>query len=188
MTLDWHFISRLEGGRHTRGYVPEGGKSGVTVATGFDIGQWSEAEILALGLGADLAGRLLPYCRLKGAAAGATLSSRPLAMTEREAMDIDAAVRARFEARIARSWDMIPAARPWGDLDRARRTVVLSVAFQHGPNLVKAAPRFWTMATRGDWRGVEAELRDFGDDFPTRRRAEADYLAGALAILEERET
>ena len=39
--VDFKFISQLEGGRATTGHVPAAGvsSSGVTIATGFDLGQ-----------------------------------------------------------------------------------------------------------------------------------------------------
>ena len=39
--IDFNFISKLEGGRKTKGYVPdpEGSRSGVTIATGVDLGK-----------------------------------------------------------------------------------------------------------------------------------------------------
>ncbi len=38
--IDYKFLSDREGGRKLLGYVPHGGgsKSGVTIATGFDLG------------------------------------------------------------------------------------------------------------------------------------------------------
>ena len=37
--IDWNFISEREGSRILTGYVPDakGSKSGVTIATGFDL-------------------------------------------------------------------------------------------------------------------------------------------------------
>jgi hypothetical protein len=46
--IDFNFISRLEGGRHTRGYVPnpETSRSGVTVGTGVDLGQMGDQDLV----------------------------------------------------------------------------------------------------------------------------------------------
>jgi hypothetical protein len=54
--IDYSFLSDLEGGRTTIGYVPAAAvsKSGVTIATGFDLGQRSEADLKRLGLPANL--------------------------------------------------------------------------------------------------------------------------------------
>ena len=51
-SIDYSFLSELEGGSQTTGYVPAAGvsKSGVTIATGFDLGQRSEGDLKALGI------------------------------------------------------------------------------------------------------------------------------------------
>jgi GH24 family phage-related lysozyme (muramidase) len=70
--VDWHFIHKEEGYWLT-GYVPnspnQNGRiaSGVTVIFGFDIGQHSEKQILALPISETLKEKLLPYCGKTGA-------------------------------------------------------------------------------------------------------------------------
>jgi hypothetical protein len=51
-SIDFAFLSSLEGGCKTTGYVPAGSvsQSGVTVATGFDLGQRTEADLTRLGI------------------------------------------------------------------------------------------------------------------------------------------
>jgi len=55
------------------------------------------------------------------------------------------------------------------------------VAYQYGLNLKVRAPRFWATLTEQDWPAAVAELRNFGDAYATRRIAEADLLATAIA-------
>ncbi len=45
--VDYEFLSKLEGGCRTVGYIPdlEKSKSGVTVATGFDLGARNEDDL-----------------------------------------------------------------------------------------------------------------------------------------------
>ena len=54
--IDFNFISKLEGGRTTKGYVPdpEGSRSGVTIATGVDLSQMGENDLSRLNLPPDL--------------------------------------------------------------------------------------------------------------------------------------
>ena len=61
--IDYSFLSAREGGCKTTGYVPMSSKSssGVTVATGFDLGARSEADLNRLGLTAGLVAKLKPY-------------------------------------------------------------------------------------------------------------------------------
>ena len=52
MAIDWRFISDLEGGQRLAGYVPDptGSNSGVTAATGVDLGQMSSDDISTLDI------------------------------------------------------------------------------------------------------------------------------------------
>jgi hypothetical protein len=54
--IDYSFLSNLEGGCKTKGYVPAAkkSKSGVTIATGFDLGQRSESDLKLLKIDATL--------------------------------------------------------------------------------------------------------------------------------------
>lgn len=178
--IDWRFIGELEEQSALSGYVPnpEGSESGVTIATGVDLGQLTATALYSLGLPGPLATRLLPYVGLRGEAAVAALAAAPLTITQAESDALDAADRAPTIGALSAYWMRargrdVPLFR---DLPDAPQTVVGSVAFQYGPNLARRCPRFWRAATAADWRGVIAELRAFGDDYPTRRHREADYL------------
>ena len=61
--IDFNFIQKLEGYSLT-GYVPAFGRSGVTIAGGFDIGQRSENE-LRLAFDKPLFDKLVHYAHLK---------------------------------------------------------------------------------------------------------------------------
>lgn len=67
------------------------------------------------------------------------------------------------------------------------QTVIASVAFQYGVLPVRT-PTFWSYAVTGNWTAMIAELRNFGDAFPTRRTKEADLMERTLreAVVEER--
>jgi hypothetical protein len=67
--IDYDFISKLEGGRQTTGYVPDTNtsQSGVTIATGFDLGQRNENDLIALNLPQSLIDKLKPYLGKKQA-------------------------------------------------------------------------------------------------------------------------
>ena len=69
--IDYKFLSDLEGGSKTNGYVPaaEVSKSGVTIATGFDLGQRDENDLKTLKLSTTLTAKLKPYLGLKGKSA-----------------------------------------------------------------------------------------------------------------------
>ncbi len=90
-SIDWEFIASLEGKGVTTGYVPDasGSKSGVTIATGFDLGQRNESDLKSLGISAALITKFKPYLGMKGVAAADFLKKNPLTITDDEAKEID---------------------------------------------------------------------------------------------------
>lgn len=93
--IDYSFLSELEGGSKTSGYVPAAGvsKSGMTIATGFDLGQRNESDLKNLGLSSDLAALLKLYLGKKGKDAQEALNTVPLTITTEQASAIDKAVK-----------------------------------------------------------------------------------------------
>ena len=70
--VDFAYLGRWEGGQYLHGYVPiddksgkVAGKSGMTIATGFDIGQKTRSELKKLHLADDLYKRLEHYADLR---------------------------------------------------------------------------------------------------------------------------
>ena len=161
------------------GYVPDphGSRSGVTIATGFDLGARNANDLRLLNLPRDLVAKLTPYLGFQSHDAVRVLRRAPLTITEAEAAAIDRAVKARATADLIAAYDAAaPAGSPgFAGLPAAAQTVIASVAFQYG-SLPAAAPRFWGLVVARDWAGAVRELRDFGDSYPTRRNLEADLL------------
>lgn len=173
--IDWDFIEAREGFR-TIGYVPDaaGSKSGVTIASGFDLGQTDRAELIAMGLPQNLVTLFTPYCGLTGSEAVEILAGGTLTINEDDGRLINRLVRRRAIKALERAW-INGAGEPWSFLTTEQRTVLCSVAFQYG-DLPRKCPRFWGFAAAGDWDAVIDELRDFGDRYPSRRNLEADLL------------
>ena len=182
--IDYDFISQREGGRVTNGYVPDPkkSKSGVTIATGFDLGQRTRNDLENLGLPENLIQKLEPYLGVKKEDAVTLIKDKPLSITDEEAKIIDKKVKAQTTERISKAYDD---ATPEGtanfkDLPAEAQTVIASVAFQYGVNLATRTPAFWGKVTQQDWKGAVAELRDFRDKYPTRRGLEADLLEKSI--------
>ena len=175
--IDWDFISQREGGSRLTGYVPnaEGSKSGVTIATGFDLGARNVSDLK--GLSKSLIEKLTPFLGIKGASAQEV--AKNLNVTGPEAKSIDElskkqavdGLKAKWQAATGESFDSLP---------KNKATVVASVAFQYG-DLESETPNFWRQVTNDDWNAAEKNLRDFGDDYRTRRNLEADYFVGGLS-------
>lgn len=183
IAIDWTFIGKLEGAGIARGYVPnpDTSNSGVTIATGFDLGQRSRAQIESMGLSDDLEARLVPYLGLRGRAALSYLNAHPLVLAPEEVAAIDQAVRADFSTRLANIYDAAldegGTLAAFADLPGAAQTVIASVAYQYGLDLQRRTPRFWSLALAQNWPDVVTELRNFGDAYGRRRGQEADLLA-----------
>lgn len=180
--IDHEFIEDLEGGLQLTGYVPasEQSKSGVTVGCGVDLGQRDEAELMRWGCGADLVDQLRPYLGLKKEVAEAALELAPLKVTKEDARFLSIAARGSITETLASLYER-DAGGSFFDLPPAAQTVIASVAYQYGPGLRSECPAFWRSACRRDWLAMEAELRDFRDDYTPRRILEADYLKAGLA-------
>lgn len=180
-TVNFGFISELEGGPALKGYVPDpkNSNSGVTIATGFDIGQRSLNELYNL-FAPELAKKLAPYYGLKKQKAVAALQKTPLRITAEQAEEIDKVAKSQLLNQLAQRYSTAAKA-PFADLPECMQTVIASVAFQYG-DLSKKCPKFWQAATSADRAAMVQELRNFGDRYPTRRNKEADYLANSEAV------
>ncbi|UCE04336.1 MAG: peptidase [bacterium] len=178
--IDFSFISELEGGRRTTGYVPEPdtSRSGVTIATGVDLGQMGESDLEQLDLPDELKAKLRPYLGLIKFDAIDILNAQPLEVTLEEAEQIDREVKSRFLNTLARKYQN-ETNQFFENLPIGVRTVIASVAFQYG-DLASQTPNFWRQVTIGDWQGAYQNLRNFGDSYSTRRNKEADLLRESL--------
>ena len=186
--INWNFIDELEGAAVATGYVPKDrngavlGASGVTIASGVDLGQRSIAGLWDMDLTPELTAALCCYATLTGDQAVQALEKLPLVLDDAQVRAIDQSLHDSFERTVAERWNSTTGDIPgnpmtWDSLTDQQQTVVMSVAWQYGTPW-RRCPAFWRLATSGDWAGAVDELRDFGDDYPTRRGKEADYLQG----------
>jgi WXG100 family type VII secretion target len=175
--VDWDFISDREGGQALDGYVPAAdvSKSGVTVGTGFDIGQRTEADIDAMDIPDTLKEKLKPYAGLTKQDAVDYLAENPLTITQDEATSLDKAVKSKALDALVERYDNATTGKKFAELPQQMQTVLASVEFQYG-SMASKTPNFWKMVTEERWDDAIAELRDFGDKYPTRRGLEADLL------------
>lgn len=176
--IDFSFIAQLEGNK-LHGYVPQPkhSNSGVTIASGFDIGQRGAIEITT-AFAPALANKLLPYTGKIKYAAQHYLQNHPLKITADEATIINTYSHKTAEQRLRRQWQQSHADTGFEHLPDACQTVIASVAFQYG-NLATRTPNFWSQVTSGDWQAAIANLRNFGDIYASRRHLEADLLCRA---------
>ncbi|WP_455204551.1 pesticin C-terminus-like muramidase [Kaarinaea lacus] len=178
-SIDFSFISSLEGGQQLRAYVPASGvsNSGVTVATGFDLGARNEADLKKLNLSTSLQKKLKPFLGLKKAAAVNALKTTNLIISKNEADSIDKAVKKEATDLLVRRYNAAikPAQKQFSQLPKEAQTVIASVAYQYG-NLSTRAPKFWKAVTDQNWADTVKQLKNFGDRYTTRRNKEAALL------------
>lgn len=159
--------------------APSLSKSGVTIATGFDLGQRNEDDLKRLGLGDNLISKLKPYLGMQGVEAKRYLDKHPLAINDAQAEAIDRAVKAQHVKLLTNNYNAeVKNDKKFSDLPSEAQTVIASVSFQYGANLKARTPKFWGYVISQDWEKAVSTLRNFGDAYPTRRRREAELLEG----------
>ena len=166
--IDWALIEKFEGAGVLKGYVPGGGsgagKSGVTIATGVDIGQMSNLDFLrSQGVPAETLAKLQPYVGLRGDAAFQALSKRPLLITKAESDLLDtAAFRMCVEPyetyynKATRAW--IKDAPILSQLDKRIATVIVSLCWNFGGTWGKRFPSANRFAVQQEWLHLAREL------------------------------
>ena len=182
--VDWGFISSKEGGSKLEGYVPDpdGSKSGVTIATGFDLGARNQKDLE--GLSPALVNKLKPFVGLKGKNAVLALKiKKGLKITAKEAKEIDAFSKGSAMTKLKGEWNKRAKeinGTMFADLSSGQKTIAASVAFQYGS--LSKAPKFRNAMQTGDWEGAASELDNFGDNYGSRRASEAAYLRNDTGI------
>ncbi len=183
--IDWSFIETLEGRKQTKAYVPtpKESESGATIASGFDLGARNKKDLLNLGLPTKLIKKFEPYLGKKKGEAKSFLDKNQLSITAAEAELIDKAVRKSMIEKLKKSYNNAPNNKngiDFSSLPSKIQTVITSVAFQYGTNLNLRTPVFWKAVTAQDWNKTSSVLRNFGDNYCTRRNKEADLLEALI--------
>lgn len=188
--------SGVEGKRQTRAYVPARphnftgakrqnphlftaiGASGITIATGVDLGQTSAAELAAYGLEPALGLRLSPWLGLKRKAAIEKLAAMPLTISEDFAASLDHAVHGGYLARHVRPAFERASGASFDSLPRQAQAVIFSCCYQKGcGGVARDWPRLWSCLIRQDWQAASRELLTGFRQYVGRRRKEGLLLA-----------
>lgn len=169
--IDFDFILKQEG-FETKGYVPdaENSKSGVTIASGFDLGARKLSDLK--GLPQDIIDLLSPFLGFQGAEASEIAPN--LEVSEDQAKIINEFAKSEAITNLKTKWENATGT-SFDDLGTEQATVLASVAFQYG-DLESRTPNFWKQTTSGDWVGAYKNLLKFGDRYTSRRLDEAALL------------
>ncbi|PJG60084.1 pesticin C-terminus-like muramidase, partial [Aeromonas cavernicola] len=180
LKINFDFIRELEGGMRLDGYVPnpESSDSGVTISVGFYLGARNISDLNALSLGNTLINKLSPYLGKKKFIARDFLIENPLSITHDEGDKIREAIENKKTSLLVARYNSDSTVE-FQSLSKEAQTVIASVEYQYGYAKTET-PNFWQQVTQQNWQGAIDILRDFRDDYPTRRNKEADYLEGSL--------
>ena len=197
--VDFSYLSRWEGDQYLRGYVPfikgvTAGASGLTVATGFDVGQISEMELSRLALRPETGPKLAPFAGIRftgktRAQVAATVVKRgPVpVLTKPEADTADLVIHGKHLSAAVTSWNARrkPGVPEFKALPVPWQTVLFSRTFHQGtgmPDTAVAQP-FYTAATAGRWAVAVTALQNYGVTAPwykSRVSQEAAFLRIAM--------
>ena len=187
-------LGKFEGKAITKGYIPcekgtwypDGpdkgailGQSGVSIATGVDLGQQTEKGFA--GLPAALLAKLRPYFGLKKQDARTALIKTPLVLSAEEVKQINGLIHRRYigETAVMFGREAFEAA------PKQIQAVAVSLHYQFGTPARKDSPALaaaWAAMRRGDYREAAQVLRSpegwsvSHRQYLARRRAEAALL------------
>ena len=94
-------------------------------------------------------------------------------MTDAEVSELDQFVKDKELVTLRSRWNR-DSDTEWDDLPENQATAVASVFYQYGPQMF--GHNYWDQTTSGDWTAARNNLRNYGDNYRSRRRREARYL------------
>lgn len=195
------FLNRpyVEGARQLVGYIPSRkkgggtanykgvgdpadyvamGASGVTIATGADLGQTNAATLAGYGLPSSIINPLVPYLGLKRGAALAKLHALPLKVAPDIAERLDHAVHGGYLRAVIRRWSADAPRTRFEDLPKQVQAVVFSLCYQLGcSGARKRAGQVMAALLRNDFTSAARFLctRSLWE-YPNRRKVEGELL------------
>lgn len=199
------FLSTVEGPRQTVGYIPcfkvaggtanyKGagdpaafkamGASGVTIATGCDLGQSSVGVMRGYGLEEVIVRKLLPYFEHKKEAALRVLHRIPFTISADDAAAIDAAVHIGYLRKyVIPVFERECHKMRFVNLPKQAQATIASICFQKGVGGTKRdAPKTWAALVHCDWADAADRLcnRSLWREYQSRRGQEGVMLKGAV--------
>jgi len=174
--INWNFIEGLEGNLNV-GHQPSE-NSGVTIGSGFDLKEKTVSSLEDMGFDGDLIDELKPYLGLTGDEAAMAIKNNNLVLDDDKISRINRLSKKHYTEDIKNQYEE-GTGKKFNKLSPEQQTIVMSVGYQYG-NLKTETPSFWKGVINDDWDSVVNELRDFKDDYGTRRNKEADLLSISL--------
>ena len=151
------------------------GASGVTVGSGLDLGQQTEADLDRMGLDPELVALFRPYLGKRRAEAVAALAAAPLELTDAQCDALDIAVHEDYIRRAAIAYDRAMPDAPFALVPPEAQAVIVSLFYQLGAGVTRY-PRAWRFLLDADWEAAARELESGFARFAARRADEARLL------------
>ena len=190
--IDQGFIKGLEGTKKD-GYVPNNkgkviGNSGVTIATGLDLGQRSDLN--DIDISDELKAKLQPYLGVEKEAALALINSNPLKLSQEEVESLDLAAEKAYYIAASKRFDSRSSGKKFDELPPQVQTALYSLYFNTGsigPKTIEAA------SNDEDYSDLVSELKSYypenskmSKNYAGKRRVkEAEYIENNLEQPEE---
>jgi len=190
-------LAKFEGKAFARGYIPcKGGTyyggaepekgeplgaSGVTVATGVDLGQQTREGLFSMGISADTIVSLIPYLGLKKQFAVQKLKEKPLVITPEQVKEIDNAVHKAYIADAAKRFGQ----ERFEAAPKEVQAVAVSLCYQFGIPSRPVSPSLglaWQAMRAGNYKDAALHLTNLNgwskdhQQYIGRRKQEAALL------------
>lgn len=173
--------ANYRGGPNPDRYVPMG-ISGVTIATGIDLGQQSGKSLGRAGLSANAFVTLLPYLGKRKKDAVMALHGQPLAISKEDADALDHGMAGYYLDLTLARYDRDAGAGSFASLPWQAQAAIHSILFQRGVGSPKNFPNVWQSFVARNWRDASARLcnASLWEDYQNRRRQEGLLLKELL--------
>lgn len=170
--------ANYRGGPNPEKYEPMG-VSGVTIATGVDLGQTDIRTMRDWGVEPGLVQDFIPYIGMRKKDAVMALNRAPLTISQDEADHLDRQFHSAYAALVAARYDRDAGAGAFENLPWQAQVAIFSVLYQRGTGSPKKYQPTWDRLVRREWA---AAAKDFGNSglwngYMTRRRKEGALLA-----------
>lgn len=173
--------TNYKGGPNPGRHIPMG-ISGVTIATGIDLGQQSARVMGKAGIPALNFVVFLPYLGKRKKDAVMALYEKPLKISKEEADILDNAMTGHYLELTASRYERDAGSGAFSTLPWQAQAVIHSILFQRGTGSPKNFPNTWKAFVSRNWKDASSRLcnRSLWDGYQNRRNQEGLLLRELL--------
>ncbi|WP_462370312.1 pesticin C-terminus-like muramidase [Oxalobacter formigenes] len=173
-------LSIYEGGSREKAYVPysaktaKGNRSGVTIGSGFDLGQRKHPdELRAMGLPESLVQKYAPYLGKQKMDAVNFLKNHPLKLSQDEIDTVNRCVLIDLGKKAIRHWntEIDKQRKTWPDapyfheMNTNQQTIIFSRYYHEGAGWIKRHPEIHQSIVQNDWESVRNHWNNLIDKY-----------------------